>query len=99
MIININYHYFSCYSGKSDLEKLGNYQVGEIITDWEGDTGCILMIMKDGSIRTDSNGIGDISKIKKVRSKKKILEYLQILHKSDMNSMLERQKTELGMIG
>lgn len=98
MVININYHYFSNYSGKSDLEKLGNYQVGEIITDWEGDTGCILMIMKDGSIRTDSNGMGDLNKIKKLKSKKKILEYLQNLHESDKNFMLERQKRELEMI-
>lgn len=98
MIINISDHYFGKNAYMGELKKSGKFQVGEIVTDWEGDTGCILMIFKDGSVRTDSNGMGDISKLKKTRSKQKILEYLKHLHKADKIFMKDRHKQELEQI-
>ena len=95
MIINIKQHYFGYYSNTGDLKELNGFHVGEIVTDWNGQTGCILMIFKNGDVRTDSNGIGDISKLKKLKSKFKILSYLNHLHNADNDFMKMNQEKEL----
>lgn len=87
MKIDIKDHYFRDNANGGEVTKLGKFQVGEIITDWVGDTGCILMIFKNGDVRTDSNGMGDISRIKKIRSAKKIAAYLKDLHRADISFM------------
>lgn len=56
------------------------------------------MIFKNGVVRIDSNGIGDISKLKKVRSKSKILDYLKDLHNADMYFIKDEHKRELEQI-
>ena len=84
MIIDITQHYFNYCSNAGELRELNGFHVGEIVTDREGQTSCILMIFKNGEVRTDNNGIGNISKLKKLKSKTKIIRYLQELHKIDM---------------
>lgn len=98
MVIDIRNHYFRNNANGGELNELGNFRVGEIVTDWNGDTGCILMIFRNGEVRTDSNGMGDISKLKKVRSKSKILDYLQQLHGADMRIMDRINNRELELI-
>lgn len=98
MVIDIRKHYFRDNVHGGELNKLGTFRVGEIITDWEGITGCILMIFKNGEVRTDSSGMGDISKLKKVRSKSKIIGYLKELHNADMYFMHYSHKREIKQI-
>jgi hypothetical protein len=95
MVINIEKHYFRHYANKSEVKEYGKFQVGEIITDWEGCTGCILLIFKNGDVRTDSNGMSSISKIKKVRSKEKILNYLNVLYNEDMYFLQNNYNQEI----
>lgn len=95
MVINIEHHYFRHYANKGEVKEYGKYHVGEIITDWEGYTGCILMIFKNGDVRTDSSGMGNISKLKKVRSKSKILEYLNSLYKQDLYFLQNKYNQEI----
>lgn len=98
MVIDIRNHYFRGNANGGEVNELGKFQVGEIVTDWKGDTGCILMIFQNGEVRTDSNGMGDISQLKKVRSKNKILDYLKQLHNADMHFMQMINKRELEQI-
>lgn len=95
MIIDINKHYFHYYANQSEVNKLNNFHVGEIVTDWNGKIGCILVIYKNGEVRTDSNGMGDISQLKKVRNIDKITDYLTALHKADISNIESNFKYEL----
>lgn len=99
MVIDIREHYFRDNVHGGELNKLGKFHLGEIVTDWEGITGCIIMIFRNGKVRTDSNGIGDISKLKKVRSKSKIMGYLKDLHSADMYFMQDSHRREIEQIG
>lgn len=98
MKIDISKHYFSYYAEKSEAETLNGFHVGEIITDWHGDTGCVLTIFKDGRVRTDSNGMGELSELRKVRSRKKIEAYLSDLHRVDIGFMMETHNEEIASI-
>jgi hypothetical protein len=84
MIIDISKHYFSYYAGTSKLSELNGFKVGEIINDGQGDTGVILGIYDKLEVRTDSNGMVDANKIKKLRSKTKIKAYLCDLQRADL---------------
>lgn len=98
MKINLKDHYFNYYAGYSEMAELEGFHVGEIVMDWEGCVGCILLIFKNGEVRTDSNGMGMLSWLKKVRSRKKIERYLLDLHRADMKFMLSAHKRELATI-
>lgn len=98
MKINIKDHYFSYYADSSEVNELNGFHVGEIVTDWNGVVGCILTLSKNGEVRTDSNGMGELSELKKVRSRKKIEAYLSDLHRADMGFMLSAHKRELSSI-
>jgi hypothetical protein len=94
MIIDISKHYFSYYAGTSKLNELNGFKVGEIINDGQGYTGVILGIYDKFEVRTDSNGMVDASKIKKLRSKDKIKAYLFDLHRADID-FINREFEEL----
>ena len=98
MVIDIRKHYFRDSVNGGELNELGKFHVGEIVTDWNGITGCILMIFRNGDVRTDSNGMGDISKLRKVRSKSKIMQYLNELHNADISFMQNIHRRELEQI-
>lgn len=40
MVIDIRNHYFRDNANGGEVNELGKFQVGEIVTDWKGDTGC-----------------------------------------------------------
>lgn len=98
MTIDISKHYFHRYANTSKVNRIAGFSVGEIVTDWHGDTGCILTIHENGDVRTDSNGMGHIGDIKKVRSRKKIEAYLNDLHKADMEFLLREHEYELNTL-
>lgn len=83
MIIDISKHYFNYYVGTSKLNELNGFKVGEIINDGQGCTGVILAIYDRSEVRTDSNGMVDVTKITKLHSKRKIEAYLSDLNSAD----------------
>lgn len=91
----ISRYYLDKWFNFPDYEDKNGFHVGEIVTDREGQTSCILMIFKNGEVRTDNNGIGNISKLKKLKSKTKIIRYLQELHKIDMELIKINHEKEL----
>lgn len=95
MVIDISDHYFRYYANQSELSKLNTFQVGEIVTDWCGDIGCILTISKSGDVRTDSNGMGELTKLHKLRNGRKIAAYLKDLYKSDIEQQRRVYEKEL----
>ena len=95
MTIDISKHYFGYYANTGETESLAGFRVGEIVIDWYGETGCILQIYKSGEVRTDSNGMGDIAKLKKTRNRKRIEEYLKDLHEVDMRIIQRTHANEL----
>lgn len=95
MTIDISRHYFHAYEKMTELRELNGFKVGEIVTDWEGISGCILCIFKDGGIKLDSNGNGHISEIKKLRSKKKIAAYLADLLDAEIRLAQSKYEGEM----
>lgn len=95
MTIDISKHYFGYYANTGETENLAGFSVGEIVIDWYGETCCILQIYNSGEVRTDSNGMGDIAKLKKTRNRNRIEEYLKDLHDSDMKHLLMTHEGEL----
>lgn len=99
MTIEICKHFlFACHANLSEVYELKGFCVGEIVRDWHGDVGCILTISKYGDVRTDSNGMGHISKLKKVRSRKTIEAYINQLHKADIHALQQYQDFELSLV-